>query len=162
MEKLSPQKRAWRTNPKIGSEAILSADFGESFIAYLLSKEGIDVVRANSVGFDLIAIDSDGKIFPKKRYICISVKTRVSKSSNKPRPTIPVGSEKLLKASRIWNADPWVGIVVGNVYGKAWNLEAFIFPLEDLSRLQGTSKRRDVVAVSELYKNPTGRVVKLF
>lgn len=36
---ISPQKKAWKTNPKIGSEALLSADFGESFIAYLLSKK---------------------------------------------------------------------------------------------------------------------------
>jgi len=62
MPKVSPQQQAWITNPKIGSEALLSADFGESFIAYLLSKEGVDVVRANSVGFDLIAIDAAGKI----------------------------------------------------------------------------------------------------
>jgi hypothetical protein len=27
-------KKAWKTNPRIGMEAMLSADFGESFIAY--------------------------------------------------------------------------------------------------------------------------------
>ena len=158
---ISPQKKAWKTNPKIGSEALLSADFGESFIAYLLSKEGIDVVRASSVGFDLFAIDSIGKVFPKNKIVCVSVKARISKRHKNYRPTIPIGSRKLLAAKKIWNVETWVGIVVGSTRGEK-NLAAFIFPLRDLPKLRGKAERKDVVAVSELYKNATGRVVRLF
>lgn len=50
-----------------GNESISSGDFGESFIAYLLAKEGIDVVRASTIGFDLFAIDHKGKYLPKKK-----------------------------------------------------------------------------------------------
>lgn len=161
MEIISPQKKAWKTNPKIGSEAMLSADFGESFIAYLLSKEGIDVIRASSVGFDLFAIDTVGKLFPKDKLICISVKARISKRQKNYKPTIPISSEKLLTAKRTWKASAWVGIVVGSTWAQK-TLAAFIFPLKDLPRLRGKAQRKDVVAVSELYENPTKRVVRLF
>ena len=58
--KESAKEKAWKTNPRIGSEAMLSGEFGESFIAYLLSKEGIEVARANTVEFDIFAIDANG------------------------------------------------------------------------------------------------------
>lgn len=151
--------KAWRTNPRIGSEAILSGDFGESFVAYLLSKEGIDVVRANTVGFDLFAIDSKGKIFPKKKIVGISVKARISKSSKSFKPTIPVGSRKISAAKKTWNTEAWVGIVIG---GKDKKFDVFVFPFKELSKLRGKAKRKDVVAVSELHNNPTGKVVRLF
>ena len=95
MKELTPQEKAWKTNPRIGSEAMLSGDFGESFIAYLLSKEGIEVARASTVGFDLFAIDADGEIFPKDKIVGISVKARISKIHRKYKPTIPVGSKKI-------------------------------------------------------------------
>ncbi len=158
---VTPQQKAWITNPKIGSESLLSTDFGESFIAYLLSKEGVDVVRASSVGFDILAVDTAGRIFPKNRIVCISVKARISKSQKNYRPTIPIGSKKLLAAKKIWNAVAWVGIVVGSTRADN-SLAAFLFPLKDLARLHGSAVREDVVSVSELYENPTKRVVRLF
>lgn len=159
--KLKAQERAWRTNPRIGMEAMLSTDFGESFIAYLLSKEGVDVVRASSIGFDLFAVDKNGKIFPKGKIACISVKTRISKRYRKYRPTIPVGSKKLMAATEIWSADAWVGIVVGTTRQNK-ELAAFLFPLKDLDKLKGAARREDVVAVSELYENPTDKTIRLF
>jgi hypothetical protein len=160
MERISPQKKAWTTNPRIGSEAMLSGEFGESFIAYLLSKEGIDVVRANTVGFDLFAIDTNGKILPKDKIIGISVKARISKLHKSFKPTIPIGSAKVLSSMRTWHVDAWIAIVIGSKEKE--KLTAFIFPFEDLSKLSGKAMREDVVAVSELYKNPTGRVITLF
>jgi hypothetical protein len=56
---------------------MLSGDFGESFIAYLLSKEGIEVARASTVGFDLFAINAHGEIFPKDKIVGISVNSRI-------------------------------------------------------------------------------------
>lgn len=153
-------KKAWDKNPKIGSEAMLSADFGESFIAYLLSKEGVDVVRASSTGFDILAIDSEGKLLPRRRLICISVKARISKSSANYKPTIPVGSKKLAVAAQLWNAGAWVAIVVGSARHK--KLAAFLFPLEDIPKLRRTALREDVVAVSALDENETGNVLRLF
>ena len=70
-------KKAWVNNPNIGAEAIHSGDFGESFIAYLLSKNGINVVRAHNIGFDLFAIDTKKKVFRTENIVGISVKTRI-------------------------------------------------------------------------------------
>lgn len=49
----------------VKGESIVSGEFGESFVAYLLVKSGVDVVRASTAGLDLFAIDHTGKIFPK-------------------------------------------------------------------------------------------------
>jgi hypothetical protein len=157
MKKLTPQEKAWKTNPRIGSEAMLSGDFGESFIAYLLSKEGIEVARASIVGFDLFAIDANGTIFPKDKIVGISVKARISKLHKNYKPTIPVGSEKIEASMSRWHVPAWIGIVVGS---KERKLEAFVFPYEELKKLHGTAVRQDVVAVSQLSKNPAVR--KLF
>ena len=154
-------KKAWKTNPRIGMEAMLSADFGESFVAYLLVKEGVDVVRASSIGFDLFAIDSTGEIFPKNKTVCVSVKTRISKRHKSFAPTIPIDEKKLAMAKETWHADAWVGIVVGST-SSSKVLDAFVFPLEDLPKLRGKAKRKNVVAVSQLRRNPTGRVIRLF
>ena len=71
------QKKTLKANLRIGSDALLSGEFGESFVAYLLSKNDIEVVKVNTVGFDLFAIDSAEKIFPRNEIVGISVKTRV-------------------------------------------------------------------------------------
>jgi hypothetical protein len=146
MKELTPKEKAWKTNPRIGSEAMLSGDFGESFIAYLLSKEGIEVARASTVGFDIFAIDANGKIFPKDKIVGISVKARISKTHKNYKPTIPIGSKKIEIAMNRWHVPAWIGIVVGS---KDRKLEAFIFPYEELESLHGTAVRKDVVAVSQ-------------
>ena len=142
-----------------GNESIRSGDFGESFIAYLLAKEGIEVVRANTVGFDLLAIDQTGKLFPKKKLIGISVKARISKTHKRYRPTIPMGSAKIWMSMKKWDADAYIGIVVGSQDG---DFDAFVFPHKDLLKLGGRTRRKDVVAVSELYKNSNKNIIKLF
>lgn len=146
-------------NKNLGSVAMRSGDFGESFIAYLLAKKGIHVVRAGTVGFDLFAIDKTGKLLPKDKLVGISAKARISESHDKFVPTIPVGSTKMELSSKIWNAEPYLGIVAGS---KNNQLAAFLVPLKDLSKLRGKATREDVVAVSELYKNNSGNVVRLF
>jgi hypothetical protein len=41
-----------------GKEAAAAGRFGEAYIAHLLAKKGVvDVVQANSSGFDLLAVD---------------------------------------------------------------------------------------------------------
>jgi hypothetical protein len=155
---VSPAKKAWITNPKIGSEAIVTGEFGESLVAFLLSKKGIDVAKAGTVGFDLFAIDAVGRIFPKGKIVGISVKTRFGKKHGSFRPTIPIGSAKIVQAQKTWDIDAWVAVVAGS---KDDMPSAFVFPLEDLPKLKGRAKREDVVAISDLAKNPTGSVTKL-
>ncbi len=121
------------------------------------------MVRACSVGFDLLAIDPTGKIFPKNKIVCISVKARISKNARLYRPTIPVSPEKLQTAAKTWKAVPWVGIVVGSTHSiKKKNLAAFVFPLDDLPRLRGVALRKGVVAVTDLFDKPTSRTIRLF
>lgn len=154
-------KKAWKNNPNIGSEAIHSGDFGESFITYLLSKKGVNVVRARNIGFDLFAIDSRGKIFQKNKIIGISVKARISKTYKKFVPTIPIGSKQIKNSMKAWKTDAWIGIVVGNKDG---SLRAFVFPFKNLKYL---SNGKDAVAVSKLdnparQRRASGSVIKLF
>lgn len=146
-------------NKNSGSVAMHSGDFGESFIAYLLAKKGIHVVRAGTVGFDLFAMDKTGKFFPKDKLAGISAKARISESHDRFVPTIPVGSDKIESSSKIWNAEPYLGIVTGS---KNNQLAVFLVPLRDLPKLRGKAAREDVIAVSELYKNSSGSVVRLF
>ena len=113
--------------------------------------------RASTVGFDLFVIDAKGIIFPKEKIVGISVKARISKTHKNYKPTIPVGSEKIEASMRRWHVPAWVGIVVGS---RERRLEAFVFPFEELEKLRGTAVRQDVVAVSQLGRNPAVR--KLF
>lgn len=141
----------------IGSQAMLSGDFGESFVAYLLSKEGINVVRASTVGFDLFVIDRKGKFFPKNKIIGISVKARISKSHNKFVPTIPVGSSKINSSMKIWGIDSFIALVIGS---KDKKFDVFLVPFSLIKKLGGGLKRSDVVSVSKIYKHKN--VIKLF
>lgn len=146
-------------NKNSGASAMHSGDFGESFIAYLLAKEGVNVVRASTVGFDLFAIDKTGKVLPQDKLVGISAKARVSQAHKKFVPTVPVGSSKMQSSAVIWNAEPYLGMVIGSQDKK---LAVFLVPLKDLPQLTGRAKREDVVAVSELYKNSSGNVIRLF
>ena len=74
-------------------------------------------------------------------------------------PTIPAGSSRIKASMKVWHVDAWIAVVVGS---NSKTLDVFLFPFKDLPKLCGKAKRKDVVAVSELYKNPTGSVVKLF
>jgi hypothetical protein len=142
-------KMVKNTNLNVGSESGISGDYGESFIAYLLSKKGVNVVRAKTVGFDLFAIDKIGHILPKDKLIGISVKMRASRSNKNYLPTIPMGSTNIIKASRTWNVIPYIGIVVGNKDG---SISASVFPFAEMHNLKGRAKRKDVVAFSAINK----------
>lgn len=145
------------SNKNIGSQAMLSGDFGESFVAYLLSKEEINVVRASTVGFDLFAVDKKGKFFPKNKIIGISVKARISKSHDKFVPTIPVGFSKISSSMKIWGIDSFIALVIGS---KDKKFDVFLIPFGLIKKLGGGLKRSDFIAVSQIYKNKN--VIKLF
>jgi len=137
---------------------MLSGDFGESFIAHLLAKKGVYVVRASTVGFDLFAIDSKGGLLPKNKMIGISVKARIAQSHRAFAPTIPMGSEKIKSAMKTWRVGAYMGVVIGSE-GK---MDAFLVPFRSLGKLRGKAKRADVLAASELYANKSDIVIKLF
>jgi Holliday junction resolvase len=140
---------AKNTNSNVGNESGISGEYGENFIAYLLSKKGVNVVRAKTVGFDLFAIDKVGYTLPKDKLIGISVKMRASRSHKKYVPTIPMGSPNIIKASITWNAIPYIGIVIGHKDG---SISAYVFPFDEMHNLKGRAKRKDVVAVSTINK----------
>ena len=94
-----------------------------------------------------------------KKIVGVSVKARISKSHERFAPTIPIGSEKIEASRQNWGVNAYVGVVVGNKDG---DFDAFIFPHKDLKKLKGGAVRKDVVAVSELLKNPTKKTIKLF
>lgn len=133
-----------------GKEAAAAGRFGEAYIAHLLAKKGVvDVVQANSSGFDLLAVDSkshqlnsDGLSFKQGRLNCISVKDRKSHSQ------IPIGYDKLDGAAKIWNADPWIGIVISNPP----KLDAYLVPLDEAMKFAKyvNTKKDYILLVSDI------------
>lgn len=142
-----------------GSEALISGDFGESFVAYLLSKKGISVARASTVGFDLIARDRKGKVLTKNKISGISVKTRISKRAKRYVPGVPLGSSQTLPAAKKWGMKPYLAVVIGSINN---HLDVFILPFKDAMRLKGNIAKKDFIAASQLHKNASGTVIKLF
>ncbi len=130
-----------------GNETAVAGRFGEAYIAHLLAKKGVvDVVQANSSGFDLLAIDkkghplnSNGLSFRQGRLNCISVKDRKFHSQ------IPLGYNKLKEAAKTWNADPWFGIVISNPP----KLSAYLIPLKDARKFSSYSKAKNDYLLSE-------------
>jgi hypothetical protein len=144
--------------PNIGAQAMSSGDFGESYVAYLLAKAGVEVVRAKTVGFDLFVMDAKKTIFPTKKLIGVSVKARISKVHEKYAPTIPMGSSKVRKAAKIWRAKPWVAVVVGHSNN---TFDVYLFPHSRLKSYKGAAKRKDVVSASSLRNATPERVLRL-
>ncbi|MCL4373908.1 hypothetical protein M1367_03470 [Candidatus Marsarchaeota archaeon] len=130
-----------------GKEAAAAGRFGEAYIAHLLAKKGVvDVVQANSSGFDLLAVDKKGRqlnsanlSFRKGMINCISVKDRKFHSQ------IPLGYNKLKEAAKTWNADPWFGIVISNPP----KLNAYLIPLEDARKFSSYSSKKKDYLLSE-------------
>jgi len=140
----------------VKGESLVSGDFGEGFVAYLLAKQGVDVVRAKTMGFDIFAIDHTGALFEKDKTVGVSVKTRISKHHARYVPTVPVGSRQISEAALIWKVEPWLAIVVGSIGQK---LACFLLPFKEHQKFTGHATRKDVLAVSELYSDTT-RIVK--
>jgi len=129
------------------SESLVSGDFGESLVSFLLIKKGVDVVRASTKGFDLFAIDNTGQIFPQEKIVGISVKARFTNSEKPFSPTIPLQSKKFFESAKIWKIEPYVSIVVGN-FEKLY-LECYVLCLYDAKNYY-SPKRKDAISVSQL------------
>ncbi|MCW1295283.1 MAG: hypothetical protein QXD02_04540 [Candidatus Parvarchaeum sp.] len=107
-------------NKHVAEEAIVTGDFGEAAVALALSKKGIMVLRSQTIGIDLLAIDNSKAVFPTDRLIGISVKTRLTES---PSLNVEKDIKKLKRIAREWKFDPWFAFL------DAENL--YIFPINE-------------------------------
>lgn len=142
------------------SEQIVAGDFGEAFVSFLLSKNGVKVVRADTKGFDLFTIDNKGDILPKDEMIGISVKARFTKNSGTYSPTIPIEVGPIEEASTTWKIQPWIVIVVGNITLEGNKFECYLCSLKQISNFTAP-KRKNAVSVAQLRKDETGIVKRL-
>lgn len=111
-----------------GKNAMVSGRFGEAYVSYLLVKRRIvDVVPANTAGFDLFAIDKKGKTFTKNKIVGISVRTRMHQSR------FPLSSKKLARAAKTWGIEPWIAVV-------SRHYSAILAPLKNAKKLRGRFK----------------------
>jgi hypothetical protein len=80
---------------------------GEYFTAFLLSARwDLDVVIADSEGFDLLVRDPKGQ-FPGKPLKAISVKSRVQSNDKSLTFQIQNSYHSLRQAAKKWHADPY-------------------------------------------------------
>jgi hypothetical protein len=147
------------TAPRAISVSEINGKFGEYLVAALVARQGIAVTHAPTEGFDLFAVDHSGVVFsPRNKLIGISVKTRLIKGNYFIDGTVGVDADKLKKAGQIWQAECWVGVVLGSI-GRT--LEAFVLPLSECQRFRGRATRADVVSFSALRLDKSGAVRKL-
>ena len=80
---------------------------GEFFTAFLLSAHwGMEVLIADSEGFDLLAKDPKGRL-PGKQTKAISVKSRVRKDDKSLTFNIENSRRSLCREAKAWNAEPY-------------------------------------------------------
>lgn len=143
---------------RASNESQINADFGEALVAYLLARERVEVIRGPTVGFDLFAMDRQGKILrPENKLVGISVRTRLLKGNFEYSATVPIDSETVHNAEKVWTVQGWIALVVGSV---GYSLRVLLLPYSECSRFRGRAKREDVVSVSALEKDASG-VVKV-
>ena len=143
-----------------GGISKINGDFGEALVAYLIGREGVDVLHGPTVGFDLFAVDRKGILFPAKaRLVGISVKTRLLKGNFGYSSTIPTDEPQVRQAALAWGAEPWLAVVVGS---PGFTLEVMLLPYTVCGRFRGRAKRRGVVSVSALEHDKSGAVKTLF
>jgi len=106
---------------------IFLGDFGEYLLTFFLrSKYGIEVALVKSEGIDLLCIDNEGRLLPKRKLVAISVKTRERKKNI--NESVNQKWEALEEASKKWNAEPYFAYVrIAPIYGK---IDIFLLPLD--------------------------------
>lgn len=131
-------------------ESRIVGDFGEGVLAYFLTKKGLNVIRADTVFFDLIVRDPYGKLFQKDKIIGISVKIRSSGG------TIPFDKDfkKLKKCTKKWNVVPYICFMrIIERKGGNKKLEAFLFEANNARNYLGGTKRKLAISFSKLKKD---------
>jgi len=133
----------------IGSDVMLSGNFYELLVAFSLVKKDLQVIRADSVAFDLLVVDEKNKVF-KHNNIGISVKGRESKD-NFSMPFKELKIPALNKQCKIWNFEPYYAFVsLSNI--------CFI-PLVEVIKLKKKSKIKSL-SLKGACKNKSAIVFK--
>jgi len=98
-----------RSARKSSRHSKVSGQFGEIFVAYVLSKCGFEVAQVDHTGLDILAVSRNGK---KRLGISVKNRTRDEESANLT-VNFPHGDlARLKKACRIFSAEPFVAAVV--------------------------------------------------
>jgi hypothetical protein len=132
-------------------ESRIVGNFGEYALAYYLSKKGINVIRADTVFFDLIVKDKKGIIFPRDEIIGVSVKLR-DRSFTTPSCTIQHEDfEQISDYGSKWNIKPYFCHMI--IYSDKEDgrvLQGFIFSQDTIKKYFSEKKREFAVSFSKL------------
>ncbi len=135
---------------RIEEESRLVGDFGELALAFYLTKLGINVIRANTVFFDLIVKDKNKIIFKNGNSVGISVKTR-DRSNTTSTCTIPLAEyEKIKSFGGKWNLEPWICYIIVFRKNNKRMLQGFLFPYERAIDYMAHGKREYAISFSKL------------
>ena len=131
------QKRSAR---KSSRHSKVSGQFGEIFVAYMLSKFGFEVAQVDHTGLDILAVSRNGK---KRLGVSVKNRTRDKEGSNWT-VNFPHGDlERLKKACHIFSAEPFVAVVVDrpndSIDDSMW-LTMWLMPLPTAKRKCTTYK----------------------
>ena len=86
-------------------------DLGEYLLTWhLRSKFGINVSLVKAEGIDLLCRDEKGVLFPKGKYVAVSVRTR-ERRKDKISESVIVDWNRIEKASERWGAEPYFAYV---------------------------------------------------
>lgn len=142
---------------RIVEEPKIVGDFGEFVTAYYLTKLGINVLRADTVCFDLFATDSRGVVFPKKATCGISVKIR-DRSNTTPACTIVRKDFPKIKShAKKWQIDPWICHLIVSKRENQKILEGFLLPVSEAQKYFAEGKRQFAISFSKLRKEINGK-----
>ncbi len=101
----------------------VSGQFGEIFVAYLLSKYGFEVAQVDHTGLDILAFSPESK---RRLGISVKSRTRDRKSANSSINFPLEDVKRLEKACEAFSAEPFVAAVVDRLDE---NISVWIVPL---------------------------------
>ncbi len=125
----------------------VSGQFGETLVAYLLSKNGFEVAHVDHTGLDILAYNKKSK-----RRLGISVKTRTRdpRGANSSVNFLLEDLTRLKAACWAFSAEPYVAAVVDRlVHVHHADISVWIVPLEKAKRLNTLGKNKLYFAVTE-------------
>jgi hypothetical protein len=142
---------------RISEESNIVGNFGEYVTAFYLVKLGINVLRADTVCFDLFVTDSKGIIFPKNETCGISVKARDRSNTTKSCTIERKDFPKIESHAKKWRIHPWIcHIIIFKKNGQRI-LEGFIFTWREAKKYFSGRKRKYAISFSRLREEIDGR-----
>lgn len=155
---LKPQGETFKESydMRIVEEPKIVGDFGEFVTAYYLTKLGINVLRADTVCFDLFITDSRGVVFPKKATCGISVKIRDRSNTTRSCTIVRSDLPQIESYAKKWGIEPWLCHLIISKKGGQRTLEGFLFPLSEAPKFLGEGKRKFAISFSKLRKEIKG------